>query len=143
VYLKDSKGNLTSLGWTQNNYYNYTAPSSGTYTFVIKSSYSIFKTNQSSGIEIEATVENGSGNVESTSLKAKTLNLCVTKNGTLNAKKALTVTYDGEDVTNESVITASQIDTSTTGEKTVTYSISYNQKQIQITGKVTVADSCS
>ncbi|HOP65428.1 MAG TPA: transglycosylase domain-containing protein [Bacilli bacterium] len=55
VYLKDSSGNLTHLGFTTNNYYNYTASNTNTnYTFVVKSAYSIFKDNISSGVEVKA-----------------------------------------------------------------------------------------
>ena len=60
VYLKDKNGNLTSLGWTENNTYTYTATTSGTYEFVVRSAYSIFKANESSGVSAKATVESGS-----------------------------------------------------------------------------------
>lgn len=54
VYLKDSSGNLISLGYTTNSTYSYTAsPSTNKYTFVIKSAYSIYKANMSSGLTIE------------------------------------------------------------------------------------------
>ena len=55
VYLKDATGNLISLGYTTNTTFNYTATASmSDYTFVIKSAYSIFKDNMSSGLEIRA-----------------------------------------------------------------------------------------
>ena len=47
------------LGFTQNPYFVYNAPFNGTYNFVVKSSYSIFKANMSTGIAIKATVTNG------------------------------------------------------------------------------------
>lgn len=141
VYLKDSKGNLTSLGWTQNTNYTYTAPSSGDYTFVVKSSYSIFKTNQSSGIDIKVSIKDTSAG--DTGLKAVASTICVEKDATFNAKKALKITFDGVDVTEKAVVTSSNVDTTTVGEKTVTYSITYNEKQIQITGKVNISDKCT
>lgn len=54
VYLKDSTGNLISLGYTSNTTYTYTAqvPASE-YTFVVKSAYSIYKANMSTGLEIK------------------------------------------------------------------------------------------
>jgi len=57
IYLKDSTGNLISLGYTNNTNYTYT-PNSTTsnYTFVIKSAYSIFKNNMSTGLTIDASV---------------------------------------------------------------------------------------
>ena len=138
VYLKDENGNLTSLGWTQNTSYTYTAPSSGDYTFVVKSAYSIFKTNASDGIEIEATIESTSTN----NLKATAKTICVPINGTVNAKNAVTVTYEGKNVTSEATITASTVDTTTAGTKTLTYTVSYQGEQIRVNGTVTVATTC-
>lgn len=59
VYLQTDSG-LQSLGFTTNPYYVYNATTPGTYTFVIKSSYSIFKANASSGITLTADVTSGS-----------------------------------------------------------------------------------
>lgn len=57
VYLKDSNGELISLGYTNNTSYTYTPTgTSANYTFVVKSAYSIFKNNMSSGLEINASV---------------------------------------------------------------------------------------
>ena len=55
VYLKDSTEQLISLGYTTNTTYTYTPTTlPGDYTFVIKSAYSIFKDNISSGLTINA-----------------------------------------------------------------------------------------
>jgi len=55
VYLQDDDGDLISLGFTNATTYTYTPTgTSSNYTFVIKSAYSIFKDNISSGINIEA-----------------------------------------------------------------------------------------
>lgn len=56
VYLKNTTtGELTSLGFTTNNSYSYTTSLvNNNYTFVVKSSYSIFKKNMSTGLEITA-----------------------------------------------------------------------------------------
>lgn len=59
IYLQTDSG-LQALGYTQNPYYTYTAATSGTYTFVIKSTYSIFKANASSGLTITTNVFTGS-----------------------------------------------------------------------------------
>ena len=56
VYLQNETG-LQSLGYTTDTYYVYNAPSSGNYTFVIKSAYSIFKANMSPGLTITGTIE--------------------------------------------------------------------------------------
>ncbi len=52
VYLKDSSGTEKYLGYTSSNSFVYNASSSDNYTFVIKSAYSIFKNNRSTGLTI-------------------------------------------------------------------------------------------
>jgi len=138
VYLKDKNGNLTSLGWTQNNSYTYKAPSSGTYEFIIKSAYSIFKTNESSGITIKATVESTSSEPL---LKGTPVNICIEEGTAFDAKKGVKVTYDGNVVTNATII-ASAVDTKVLGVTEVTYTITYNNETIKVKGKVTVGTSC-
>ena len=54
IYLQNPDGTLSSLGYTNNNTFTYTTNTSGTYKFIIKTAYSIFKHNISSGITIEA-----------------------------------------------------------------------------------------
>lgn len=54
VYLKDISGSLTEIGYTTSNTFSYKVAESGNYTFVIKSEYSIFKDNASSGLLIQA-----------------------------------------------------------------------------------------
>ena len=54
IYLKNSDGTLKYLGYTNSPTFTYTATSGGNYTFVVKSSYSIFKANMSNGLSISA-----------------------------------------------------------------------------------------
>ena len=58
VYLKTPSG-LQSLAYTDKTYYVYQAPIAGSYNFVVKSAYSIFKANMSSGLDISANVSVG------------------------------------------------------------------------------------
>ena len=144
VYLKDEKGNLTNLGWTENTNFSYTAKTSGTYTFVIKTSYSILKSNASDGITVTAKVTSGSAPATEEGLKATTTKACVPKGSVFNPKNGIaSITYEGENITDEVTITASSVDTSTEGEKNVTYTIKYKDKQIQVSGKVNVSTSCT
>ena len=63
IYLKNN-GNLQYLGYTSGTSYTYnTGGAAGNYTFVVKSAYSIFKDNQSNGIEIKMTTSGGGGQV--------------------------------------------------------------------------------
>ena len=52
VYLKENDGTEKYVGYTNNNSFVYTVSSGGEYDFVIKSTYSIFKNNHSSGLVI-------------------------------------------------------------------------------------------
>lgn len=63
IYIKNNDGSLTNLGYTQNTNFNYT-PSYGSsnYTFIIKSAYSIFKSNMSNGLTINVTINNQNTN---------------------------------------------------------------------------------
>lgn len=55
VYLKDAAGNLTNLGYTTDTTYKYPANASmSDYNFIIKSAYSIYKGNMSTGLAINA-----------------------------------------------------------------------------------------
>ena len=66
IYLQDSTGNLTSLGYTTNTNFTYPANASvSDYKFVVKSAYNIFKDNMSSGLTItaEAKIDDNIGNI--------------------------------------------------------------------------------
>ena len=55
VYLDNGNGNLTPIGFTNNNSFTYTIVNYDlNYTFVVKSAFSIFKANMSSGTTIKA-----------------------------------------------------------------------------------------
>ena len=55
VYLQTDSG-LQSIGFTSSPYFTYKATTSGTYTFVVKTAYSIFKNNISNGITLSENV---------------------------------------------------------------------------------------
>ncbi len=60
IYLETDDG-LVPLDFTTENYYVYHAPMDGNYTFVVKSAYSIFKSNMSSGLAISTNITGGTG----------------------------------------------------------------------------------
>ena len=59
VYLKDSSGSLELLDFVSSNKYEIDIETSGEYTFVVKTTYSIFKSNMSDGktITIKVTID--------------------------------------------------------------------------------------
>lgn len=54
VYLQNADGSLTNLGFTTQTSYTYSGSAAREYKFVIKSAYSIFKSNMSDGLSITA-----------------------------------------------------------------------------------------
>lgn len=56
VYIQDSSGNLKLLDYVSTNKYKTTLDQSGEYTFVIKTSYSIFKNNMSDGKSVKVNI---------------------------------------------------------------------------------------
>lgn len=57
VYLKDKNGDLKLLDFVTTNEYKYKVKESGEYTFVVKTTYSIFKSNMSDGKSITTDVK--------------------------------------------------------------------------------------
>lgn len=57
VYLKNEDGTLKQLDYIGTNKYETKVTESGTYTFVVKTAYSIFKSNMSNGKEVTIQVE--------------------------------------------------------------------------------------
>lgn len=60
VYLKDSEGNLKLLDYVSTNKYETTMDVAGEYTFVVKTAYSIFKSNMSDGKSVKVNVTSSS-----------------------------------------------------------------------------------
>ena len=164
-------GALTPLGYTTDT--KYSATCLGECTFVIKSAYSIFKDNMSSGLTIDvkaSTPSNPSGNDNppnnpdnpnnpstndpptTKELQVKIMNACLPiKNEMYNDEEytktsnPIIVTYDGKDVTKDVKITRSQneIDRSFEGVYTIKYTITYNGLSKNVERKITISNGCS
>lgn len=149
VYVTDSSGNTTDLGWTQNTSFTYNGYVSGNVTFTVKSAYSIFKANMSDGISASATVTSSNSSTENTT-KSHTSdgNLEIVFNGSNcfteddykadnNAwKNKITVMYNGVMIQSDSY----NLNVSTDGmpEGQVRLIVSYNNSSKNIT-----LDKCS
>lgn len=57
VYLEGPDGTITNLGWVENTTYTQTLELGKDYTFIIKSSYQLFKDNESDGLKIKVKLE--------------------------------------------------------------------------------------
>ena len=136
IYIKDAQGNLTSIGFTTNNFYNYTANGTETsYTFVIKSAYSIFKDNISDGLEIKATYNGPTADLE-LSLNGDNP-YCIRQGGTYSETditNPVKVMYGGVDITSSSTITqTNSINTNALGTYNIVYTVTYNNGTVNKT----------
>ncbi len=137
VYLNND-GNLVPLGYTNNNSYTYnTGGNGGTYKFVIKSAYSIFKDNMSNGLEISVTT--GSSNNTNTSTASdikligeKDVTIEINDGAYYNDPGVKAVDINGSDITNKVKKTIRNVNTnevvnsisqSTAGKYEITYKI--------------------
>ena len=145
VYTKDSSGNLKLITTTSNTSFIY--PTTETTTFVVKTSYSIFKNNASSGAEF--TVENSGGSIISSQLSGNsTINLSIGEKYNEPEKPVIVLLNGITDITNLATITCtvmrnsdnqvfnstSYINTNKADTYTITYHIkygSYNDTQIK------------
>lgn len=145
VYISNSSGGYTDLGFTTNTNYTYTGTLSETTTFMVKSSYSIFKSNMSSGVTVTV---NPVGDVPTT--KTASDNWKIELNGSkemtvqgyydfINAgSNPVKITDNGTDVTSNAKITTTCWNSSNNEvscqtmdcneEYYIQHSVSYNNK---------------
>ena len=136
VYTKDANGNLNLITTTSNT--NFTYPVTGTTTFVVKSTYTIFKNNMSSGAEF--TVNNGSSSVISSEINGDYTVVLSIGDDYIEPSKPVIVLQNGiTDVTSLATITytvmrnsdgqvynsTSYINTNAPETYTITYHVKY------------------
>ena len=135
VYIKDSTGNLKLITTTSNTSFVY--PVTESTTFVVKSSYSIFKSNASSGAEF--TVETSGSSIVSSQLNGNsTITLSVGQKYSEPEKPVIVLLNGNTDITNLATITCTvmrnsdnQVFNSTSyinTDKPDTYTITYHIK---------------
>lgn len=144
IYVKDSSGNLTLLTTTTNNSFIY--PVTETTTFVVKSAYSIFKDNASSGAEF--TIEKDSSTIISSEINGSytvTLSVgqqyvepdkpvIVLENGITDVTDLATITYTVRRNSDNQVFSSvSYINTNAADSYTITYYVSYGSYQNTLT----------
>lgn len=103
IYVKSSSGNLTQVGFTTDNSYTYNATIGGNITIVVKAEYRSFKANASDGVEVDVNVSGG-GSVSDDSLSLDIGASNLTPSVGNYTEPGVTVTYNGEDVTDEATI---------------------------------------
>jgi penicillin-binding protein 1A len=127
IYRKNSDDSLTLVGTTTNESFEVNIFSSGTY--VVKTSYTIFKASASTGVTINVSIDNSINSVLNGSTPLS-LNI-----DDIYIEQSVTVLENSIDVSSLSTIirtiknglgeTVASIDTSTEGTYTITYSVTY------------------
>ena len=59
IYMTDTAGQESDIGFTDGTVYTYNPPVNGSYSFTVRTAYSIYKANQSSGITVNVNVSGG------------------------------------------------------------------------------------
>lgn len=156
IYL-ETDGTQKYIASTSNTSYTYQGNPGTSYKFVIKSAYTIFKSNASSGLVINA---NTGGNA------TDNINLKLTKNDECIIKSNNTAEYyndsfpvsatdiNGNDITDKltnkkTIITnldnnseVKSINKSVQGKYKITYKATYNGTEVTISRTITIADVC-
>ena len=149
IYAKQKDGTLRLIQFTNNTSITFTARSTDSGTYVVKSCYSNFTAAEAPGVETTVNVSNVQGEM-SVSLVGSA-NMTVNLNSTYR-DQGVVVKEDGKDVTSDAEVEISitnaagipaSLDnfTSTAGVYTITYTITYEDYSKTITRKVTVVDS--
>ena len=140
VYLKDKTGNLTFLAFTKDSSYSYTLNNSDTYTFVVKSCYSIYKENMSNGTEV--TIKDDSPKIEislngnstvtiQTGKKYEDESVIIKENGVDVSDKA--INSKNPDITivrnNKSLNSFNEIDITKADTYVITYIVKYKTEE--------------
>lgn len=141
IYLKKSDGELQYLGTTPNSSYNYQLSSGGSYEFVVKTSYTIFKDNASTGVSTSVsavvdTINVGLSGSESITNSIGTpyheLGIIVTKNG-IDVTSDASYTYKIKDASSNDI---GYIPYTEAGTYKIEYTITYQGQSYKKTRTV-------
>ena len=59
IYMTNAEGQESDIGFTDGTVYTYNPPVNGSYNFTVRTAYSLYKANQSSGITVNVNVSGG------------------------------------------------------------------------------------
>ena len=142
IYSKDSAGALSPLGFTKGTTYEYTAVGAATkVTLVVKSTYTIFKPSESTGVSLDIAVTGVANNITSKLNGLATMPLSIDKNEKY-VELGVKVEEDGVDVTSKATVVitgANLINPSIAASYNVIYTISYKNYSEILTRIVVVS----
>ena len=126
IYEKDEDGKLELIGSTTSSTYTFNAKNRGEHTYVVKSAYTSFKSNQSAGVSTKVRTSHGSDEY----LEDATISV---ENDTFNAGTyinvqdlgKITVRINNVNVSNDVVVTFYSVPNNTKGTRSVKFKILY------------------
>lgn len=147
VYSKDKEGNLTLIKTVDTNSVDIPVTSTSATTYVVKTSYSIFKSNMSDGVEAKISLDNIKTVVTSELKGNKTMNLTI---GDKFIDPGIIILEDTVDVTSKATVKkviknklgkeVTTIDTTIADTYTITYQITYQKFTDTLTRTVVVKE---
>lgn len=149
IYAKNN-GVLTLVNTTTDSSVTLDVNTASADTYVVKTSYSIFKAATSDGVETKVSLSNVKASIEAKLKGDSTVN--VSLNGKYE-EKGIIITADGKDVTSKDKYTTTimdstkqvvdSVDTSTPGVYTINYDVNYESYKKTLTRTVVVGASSS
>ncbi len=147
IYLKKDN-QLYHLGWTGENQFTHTPATTGSLTYVIKTSYSIFKDNRSSGHEITISDNPFIPIIEVSLNGSSTINLQVNDpynelgvlvmENLVNVTSNATITKTTTRMSDEEIIPNNQINTSSPETYVINYKVVYKGETYNLTRTVII-----
>ena len=158
IYVKDSSGNTTQVGFTNTNSYTFKPSSGGNLTVIVKAQYKNFTANASDGVSTKV-VASGGSNGGNNGSSTTDVSIKLNGNSALTIQKGnyddsgVKVSKDGKDITSEctfsykvdenivssiSDITRKINEISESGTHTITYIATYEGKAYKIERTVTI-----
>ena len=149
IYLKDSNGNETEVGFTTNTKYTFTVPSSYNLrkaTVIVKAEYKNFKSNASNGVSENVNISNSGGGSTSDNINIDIGNSTINISEGQYKEDDIKITYNNRDITDDATITYTlkinnnsfeytsishledKINSLSTGTYYVIYNVSYNNE---------------
>lgn len=151
VFLKDSGGNLSSVGFTENNAFTYNMTGQTSYSFVVKSTFSNYRSNMSSGITINVSgtpgISNSKDDDDDIDINIKGESCLPISPGASWTAESDKVTVNGTVISSANIVysysSGTSIPLDSEGEFVITYKITYKGQVHTTRRTVSVKAVCS
>ena len=138
IYEKDENGTLTFIGSTTSSTYSFDAEERGEHTYVVRSAYTSFKSNQSAGVSTNVRTTSGSSDVTSDiTLTFDKVVFNANTKLTMDDLGIPTVRYKYQDISDEAVVSFYGEPNTSKGTRSIKFKVQYNGKTYTATATLT------